>query len=138
MPTATIKNFLVLPLQKIDMVNLFKEALEKKEDTVFILNYEQLDKGKDAGGKSLGRYSNFKYKNRYEPVDLLLTGDWRGKFTLAVKEKNAEIFSQDEKDNKLHKRYGKDITGLDHISKQKLADVIKPYLGELFKKSLGL
>jgi hypothetical protein len=126
--TSEIKTFFVDPFRSLDLNKLFQNALEKSQDTVFILNYQQLDKGLDAKGKSLGRYRNFKYKNRYTPVDLLLTGAWRGKFTLGTHKDYAEVFSQDSKD----------IEGLSKQSEANLAEVIKPKLGEMIKKELGL
>lgn len=138
MATATLKNFFVLPLQGIDFVKLFKEALEKNEETVFELNKQQLDRGQDASGGSLGRYASFKYKNRFQPVDLLLTGEFRRKFTLQEGTKTAEVFSQDEKNDKLTKRYGKDIFGINKQYRGNLAEKIKPVLGELIKKAIGL
>jgi hypothetical protein len=135
---SQIKTFFVDPFRSLDLNKLFQNALEKSQDTVFILNYQQLDKGVDAKGKSLGRYRNFKYKNRYTPVDLLLTGAWRGKFTLGTHKDYAEVFSQDVKEDMLVKRYGKDIEGLSKQSEANLAEVIKPKLGEMIKKELGL
>lgn len=138
MPDTTLKNFLTAPLKKLDMKELFKQALEQNEDVVFDLNKQQLDSGRDAAGGSLGRYRSFKYKNRWEPVDLKLTGEFRRKFTLAEGKKTAEVFSQDEKNDKLVKRYGKDIFGISKQLQPNLAEAIKPVLGELIKKQLGL
>lgn len=138
MPETTIKNFIVAPLKKIDFTDLFKQALQQNEEKVFDLNKQQLDRGKDATGDSLGRYKNFRYKNRWEPVDLLRTGEFRRKLTLAESKKTAEVFSQDEKNDKLVKKYGKDIFGISKTYQPNLAEAIQPTLGELIKKQLGI
>lgn len=136
--TATLKNMFVLPFKNLDMYELFGKALEKHEEALFDLNRQQLDRGKDALGNSLGRYANFKYKGRFEPVDLLLTGEFRRKFTLQIGKKSAEIFSQDSRDEMLKKRYGKDIEGIPKTFQPNLAELVKPTLGELIKDKLGL
>lgn len=58
-------------VQAIDFaVNRHKEELED-------LNTQELDKGLDMEGKSLGSYKNIAYKGRINPVDLKKSGDWR-------------------------------------------------------------
>jgi hypothetical protein len=133
---ATIKDFLVLPLKQLDMEALIGEAMQEKDDPIMDLNKQQLDRGLDAKGNSLGRYKNFKYKNRFQPVDLKLKGDFRNKFTLAAGKKSAEIFSQDFKDKFLLKRYGKDIQGIPDQAKSNVAELIREPLGEKVKKNL--
>jgi hypothetical protein len=102
----------VEPLQDADPKYALMKALEQNEEAILDLNRQQLDRGLDARGNSLGKYKSFKYKNRWTPVDLKLTGAWRGKFTLQVKENESEIFSQDQKEEKLKAKYGKDIEGI--------------------------
>lgn len=138
MPETSLNNFLVAPLKKLDMVELFKQALEQNQDVVFSLNNQQLDRGIRADGSSLGRYKNFKYKNRWEPVDLKLTGEFRRKETLQEGNKNAEVFSQDQKNDMLVKKYGKDIFGISKQYQPNLAEAIEKTLGELIKKQLGI
>lgn len=87
-------------------------AIEKHEDAIMDLNRQQLDRGLDAKGDSLGRYKNFKYKGRWQPVDLKLHNDFRRKFTLQSDDKETIIFSQDVKAPWLEKRYGVDINGV--------------------------
>jgi hypothetical protein len=133
---ATIKDFLVLPLKEIDMEALIAETMQEKDDSIMDLNKQQLDRGLDAKGNSLGRYKNFKYKNRFQPVDLKLKGDFRNKFTMAAGKKSAEIFSQDFKDGFLVKHYGKDIQGIADQSKSNVAELIHDPMGEKYKKKL--
>jgi hypothetical protein len=99
-------------LEKARPVQALKGALTANEEKVLDLNRQQLDKGLDSEGRSLGKYKNFKYKGRFEPVDLKLTGAFRGAFTLKIDDQQTEIFSKDAKELKLVKRYGKDIFGV--------------------------
>lgn len=107
-----ITTLFTLPFELTDPKKALKDAIIKNEETILDLNRQQLDRGKDAKGDSLGKYKNFKYKNRWQPVDLKLTGDFRDKFSLQVDDKQTTIFSQDRKDDLLTKRYGKDIFGV--------------------------
>lgn len=132
----TVKDFLVRPFKDLDMQALIAEAMSEKDEPILDLNRQQLDRGLDAKGESLGRYKNFKYKNRYQPVDLKLKGDYREKFTLAAGKKSAEIFSQDFKDGFLKKRYGKDINGIAQPFKSNVAEIIRDPLGEKIKSKL--
>ena len=100
------------PLNAVDVLDCLKNAIRKNEDPIMNLNKQQLDRGLDATGKDLGKYANFKYKNRWRPVDLKLTGEFRDKFSLEVDDKGTEIFSQDSKEEKLKMRWGKDIFGI--------------------------
>lgn len=127
------------PLKAIDPAALVEQALEAKQLRILNLNRSQLDRGEDAKGKSLGQYKNFKYKNRFKPVDLKLTGEFHRKLTLSRSKgnrKQAEIFSQDEKAPALEKKYGKDIMGLTEESTERAAEIIKPELQRLFKEQL--
>ena len=115
-----------------------KEAIAANEDKILDLNRQQLDRGQDSQGRSLGRYANFKYKNRFEPVDLKLTGDFRNKFSLQIDDKQTEIFSQDVKEEKLKKRYGKEIFGISNTYLPNMQgliedDFVKHYQQQLLK-----
>lgn len=114
------------PLASAKPLEALKTAIEKNEDKIMDLNREQLDRGLDSAGKSLGKYANFKYKNRFQPVDLKLTGDFRDRFTLAVDDKQTIIFSQDVKDDDLRKRYGNDITGIADRDIERMQEIIEP------------
>lgn len=131
-----ISTVFVTPFKGIDMAMLLAKALESNDQEILDINRQQLDQGKDSKGASLGRYANFKYKNRWEPVDLKLTGDFREKFTLAPGKKSAEIFSQDRKNDILEKKYGKDIFGIAKPMLPNVGEIIKPTLKELFKEEV--
>ncbi len=124
------------PLKVPDMEKIIASSLEKHEQQIIDYNLQQLDRGLDAKGKSLGKYANFKYKNRYQPVDLKLTGEYRRKKTLTPGKKKAEMFSQDEKAPMLEKRYGKDIEGLNSQNLDNTSELIKPHMQRLFLLSL--
>lgn len=133
-----LKTFFVGPFKAIDMGELIGKAFENKAEQILDLNKQQLDAGRDAQGKSLGRYKNFKYKDRFEPVDLKLKGDYREAFTLNADRKKGEIFSQDWKAPILEKRYGKNIEGINSQNKPTAAEIIKPELGKLIKDKLKI
>jgi hypothetical protein len=105
------KDIFVKPFEETKPVKALVTAIERHEDSIMDLNRQQLDRGLDANGKSLGRYKNYNYKGRFQPVDLKLKGPFRNKFTLQSDEKKTEIFSQDVKAPWLEKRYGVDING---------------------------
>ena len=133
-----LQTIFILPFKSVDISKLIEKAMEKNEDRILDLNRRQLDSGLGADGKSIGRYKNFKYKNRWQPVDLLKTGEFRKKFTLSRSKgkKQAEIFSQDFKQPILEKRYGKEIQGLNAQNTQTAGDIIKPDMQEEFKTQL--
>lgn len=113
------------PFKGVKPIEALKDAISANEDRIMDLNRQQLDRGLDSEGRSLGKYANFKYKNRFQPVDLKLTGDFRNKFSLQIDDKQTEIFSQDEKETKLIKRYGKDIFGIPDTFIPNMQDIIE-------------
>lgn len=131
-----LESIFSLPFKSVDMEKIVQASLEKNEEQILDYNRQQLDQGLDAKGKSLGKYANFSYKNRYEPVDLKKTGSFRSKFTLGLKKKEGEIFSQDPKQDELTKRYGKDIEGLNNQNLDNTAILIQPHMQTLFLLSL--
>lgn len=114
------------------------EAMQRNEERILDLNRRQLDAGIGANGKSIGRYKNFRYKNRYEPVDLKLTGKFRNEFTLGISKKEAAIFSQDSKEAQLEKKYGKDIHGLTSTNEAVAGGIILEDMQRLFFQSLAI
>lgn len=122
------KGFFIEPLNRLDVESLIGEAVESNEDAATYLNERQLDIGIDAGGNSLGRYRNFSYKNRWEPVDLKLTGEFRRRFTLSSFKAETNITSTDSKTAKLERKYGGDIFGLTKQSLSIFGSVILDYL----------
>lgn len=109
-------------LKKMQPGKAMQVAVEKNEADIIAANNRQLDQGLDGAGKSLGRYKNFKYKNRFQPVDLRLTGDYRRKKTVTADVKKTEIFSQDWKEPILEKKYGKNIS---KVSPSAMQEIIK-------------
>lgn len=124
------------PFKELDLQQMVGAAMEEKDREILAVNKRQLNRGFDAKGDSLGRYKNFKYKGRFQPVDLYKTGDFWNKFTLTAGKRSAEIFSQDRKSPWLEKRYGKDIFGINSESKPKVEDLIFQPLGALIRKNL--
>jgi hypothetical protein len=130
------KDIFVKPFEETKPVKALVIAIERHEDAIMDLNRQQLDRGLDANGDSLGRYKNFKYKNRWQPVDLKLTGDFRRKFTLQSDEKETEIFSQDYKAKWLEKRFGVDINGVPSSLIPNMQDIIIDDFQEEYEKQL--
>lgn len=135
---SDLKTIFSDPFKGIKMEEVIAEAMHRNEESILNLNKRQLDSGIGADGKSIGRYANFAYKGRFEPVDLLLTGKFRNEFTLGIKKKQAEIFSQDSKEKQLEKKYGKDIHGLTSTNTGIAADIIKEDVQRIFFQSLAL
>lgn len=130
------KDIFVKPFEEPKPVKALVKAIEMHENEIMDLNRQQLDKGLNAKGNSLGRYKNFKYKGRYQPVDLKLTGEFRRKFTLQSDEKQTEIFSQDRKAPWLEKRYGVDINGVPATLIPNMQEIIIDDFQEEYEKQL--
>lgn len=120
------------------MADIISASLDKHAEQVMDYNKQQLDKGLDSKGKSLGEYRNFAYKKRFKPVDLKLTGSFRDKFTInrSKGKKQSEIFSQDEKQDDLVKRFGPDIQGLSFANLKNTGELIRPDVQRYFLLSL--
>lgn len=133
-----LSNIFTDPFKDIDITGIIDASIAKNEQQIIDYNLQQLDKGIDAKGKSLGRYRNFAYKNRFEPVDLKLTGEYRRKKTISKSKgkKQVEMFSQDIKADMLAKKYGKDIEGLTDQHIRDTGELIKPHMQTLFLLSL--
>jgi hypothetical protein len=131
-----LKTMFIYPFKGLDMNVIVQQAFITNEEKILDVNRQQLDQGKDAKGDSLGKYRNFKYKNRFEPVDLKLTGDFRNKMTMTEGKKSSEIFSQDQKNDKLVKRYGKDIFGINKQYQSNVAEIVRPTIGTIIKEKL--
>lgn len=130
----------VSPFVGLDIPDLIRQSFDAKEQDILKLNKDQMDGGIKADGSEIGRYRNYKYKNRFKPVDLKLKNDFRGDMFFRDKgnKRQGVISSDDKKTIKLEKKYGKDIFGLTDTNKQYAADLIKPILGRLIKeKTIG-
>lgn len=126
-----IEELFMSRLLRLQPAKAIQRAIENNEQAILDLNRQQLDRGQDADGKSLGRYRNFRYKGRFQPVDLKLTGDLRNKETIGVDDKKSEFFSQDWKDPVITKRYGKKVWGIQQQLLPNMQDIIRP---DLFKE----
>lgn len=111
------------PLDQLDrlmgmpMDAILGESVERHESDIVELNLQQLDRGLDSTGKSLGQYASVKYKNRLQPVDLLDTGAFRGSFGVDTQTGGFVMNSTDSKTGFLTTRYGPDIHGVPEADK---------------------
>jgi hypothetical protein len=130
-----IVNLFMTPLKKINPAKALMVAIGSNEQGILRLNDQQLDRGLDADGKSLGKYKNYKYKNRFEPIDLKLTGEFRRKESIGVDEKKTEFFSQDWKAPMIEKRWPKAL-GLTFQNLVIMGEIIKPDFDREVKNQL--
>jgi hypothetical protein len=123
--TQTLETLFVLPLDLMQPLPSLKKAIEKNDEVFIQANRQQMDRGLTSKSKSIGRYKRFSYKDRFEPVDLLKEGPFRGKMTVQVSDTETEIFSQDIKNDKLVAKYGEDIFGVPRELLPTVADALK-------------
>jgi len=102
-----------------------EQAVQAHERDIVDLNKQQLDAGINANGASLGEYSSIKYKGRKKPVDLLLTGAFRGGFNVDPETGGFVVNSTDPKAAFLDKRYP-DNRGLTDENTAVTAQIILP------------
>lgn len=100
-------------------------AVAVHESEIVKLNTDQLDAGINANGQSLGEYSSIKYKGRKKPVDLLLTGAFRGGFSVDPDTGGFLINTTDPKAAFLDKKYP-DNRGLTDENTGTVAELILP------------
>lgn len=122
-----------------------QSTIKENEQALLDLNKQQLFKGEDSRGQSLGRYKSKKYaafKSMLNPnnvVDLFLTGLFYAKFYIKRYLFPIEISSRDSKTSMLIKRRGKFIFGLNQESKGIYSQrVVREGLLKFWKKSLRL
>lgn len=127
-------NIFFAPLEQKKPVEALKAAIVKNAEAILELNRQQLDRGLDSAGKSLGKYKNFNYKKRWAPVDLLLKGPFRGKMFITVDDNATTIDSKDFKRDILVKRKGEDIFGVPKQLVDSVAAIIEPDFTENFRK----
>jgi len=127
-------NIFFAPLARKKPAEALKDAIVKNADAILDINRQQLDRGLDSAGKSLGKYKNFNYKKRWAPVDLLLKGPFRRKMFLTVDNKQTTIDSEDFKRDILVKRKGKDIFGVPKQLVDNVAAIIEPDFTENFRR----
>ncbi|MGF7219088.1 hypothetical protein GGR92_005268 [Spirosoma lacussanchae] len=123
-------------LASIPLERVLDSTIERNETVITDLNRDQLDKGLDSNGKSLGQYSSVKYKGRLRPVDLLDTGAFRGSIYTDPFGSGFSISATDEKTEKLTNRYGPDILGISEADQQRVAGFLADALINHLRQSL--
>lgn len=126
----------ILPFDFANPLDALKRSIENNQDEIMDLNRQQLDRGLDSQGKSLGKYANFSYKGRFQPVDLKLTGDYRNEFSIQIDDRQTEIFSQNWKEAILKLRYGKDINGVPAPLMDNMGEIVRRDFIADYKKQL--
>ncbi len=137
-----------------DMLNTFIKASEKLPQTtieqaksyeaeIIDLNTEQLFTGLDANKQAITpsyRPLTITIKRQKgQPtnrVTLKDTGDFYDGFEVRFDKEYFAIFSNDDKAEKIERKYGKDIFGLDQDAMFEIAQNIKPDLQKAFRKQI--
>lgn len=135
----------VKALRRIKVEDLALEATEKFKEEILDLNTEeQLFKGVDAQGQSLGEYSPFTVEIKEakgQPTDRVTLkdeGDFYNSLFTNTDRFPVKIDSKDPKRNELVERFGTDILGLTGENKDKIVDdQIKEDTQDRFKASVS-
>ena len=99
-------------LSKINIFQSIDYTININKDKLIKANQDYLRRGQDSKGISLGEYANFKYKKRFEPVDLYLTGDFYSSFDVISNNGKVDVVASDWKTDKLKSKYGDNILGV--------------------------
>lgn len=118
----------LLGLQRINCNLAVAEAISENKEIMLKPNDTQLDKGLDSTSADLGEYKNFKYKNRFRPVDLLLTGEFRNTEDVITGNDEAVYIDLDSKTESLMTRYGENIIGLPDTEFENTAQQLAPFV----------
>jgi hypothetical protein len=118
----------LLNLSRIDGNFAVAEAINENKEVVLQPNDAQLDKGLDSKGVDLGEYKNFKYKGRFRPVDLLLTGEFRDEEDVITDNTEFIYIDTDPKTESLMTRYGENIIGLPDTEFESTAQRLAPFV----------
>lgn len=127
-------NQVISKLQKrVDAYPKFieEEAIDSSkefEEETIDANTAKLDQGIDTNGTSLGTYASIAYKGRLQPVDLKLTGDFRGGIEGRYGKKEFELIGTDSKTDELQDKYGEPIIGVPNDFLPELVSLITPDL----------
>jgi hypothetical protein len=114
-------------LRKVDLEEVARKAVADNDSLVIDMNTSQLMEGKDSEGNDLAPYRNPDYaafKATLNPkgvTDLKLSGDFHRGFFLRKQQFPMTIESQDYKEERLTKKYGEQIFGLNQENKEELA-----------------
>lgn len=136
MAKINVKSVFYDKLRALKPVRALQKAIIKNADAISDLNRQQLDKGLDSEGKSLGKYARFNYKGRWQPVDLKLKGPFRREFYVEPDEKKTEIKSTDWKESILIKMYGRNIHGVPKYLIPNMGHIVLADFINEFKKQL--
>jgi len=112
-------------------------ALKKYKKDIEEANKSKLLKGIDTEGKSLGRYKNFEYKQRFTPVDLKLTGDFHNSIKAEFSKTDFVIEAIDFKTKFLEKKYGENIVGISDVELLELVDLELPPIMQKLKNDIS-
>lgn len=117
------------------------ELTKEYKAEIIDMNTAQLEKGKEATGLSITPdYTPFTVRikrSKGQPTDRVTlrdTGDFYKDFNIIFKPTHFLIFSDDEKEEKLERKYGKEIFGLADENLQDLIELVKPDLIQYFRK----
>lgn len=122
---------------------VIETAKEFKAEILDLNTEEQLfQKGEDGQGRPITpAYTRFtvQYKRAVgQPTDRVTlkdTGDFHDSFKIRFNKKDFAIFATDQKTQKLERKYGKDITGLNNKSMRELAEMMRDdFTNELRKQ----
>lgn len=125
-------------VKSFDIITATAEIMKENEQDVVELNRQQLLQGLTAENDLVGEYRSVGYaiqKERMNPkagfgnVDLKFTGEFYTGFSLIIDGNQYLIFSVNWKTNKLVKKYGDGIFGLNDESRRKLwTDIVRQKL----------
>jgi hypothetical protein len=127
-----------LGLQRIRINDAIADAVTENRQGIAGLIREQLDDGEDGTGRSLGQYSNIKYKGYLRPVNLNLTGEWRGDIDVIADNNALNIVNLGYKTGYLVKRYTENILKLSSESETKAAVLLEGDVVRNIEKQLGI
>lgn len=115
----------LLNLGRIDINQCIMDSVISNEDKILLLNKEQMDKGTGSDDQDFGDYKKFKYKDRFKPIDLKLTGDFRDSERIEATRGYLLFVDQNYKTPFLNKRFGS-ILGLTDQNIDRTAQLILP------------
>jgi len=124
-----------------DVEGITIELSKEYKAEIIDMNTAQLEDGKEATGQSISpgyRPLTIRIKReKGQPtnkVTLKDTGEFHKQFDLVFFPTSFVIVSDDDKAQKLERKYGKDIYGLNEKNLQELIDLVKPDLIKHFRK----
>lgn len=130
---------LIRKFQKLKERNFPYEYVRDNKEFVVELNRQQLRQGiKSDGAEVTPYYKNFNYKRREKPVDLYLQGDFYRSFRVVLADDGFYIEARDSKTDRLLKKYGAEVLGINFKSLQILRTTFYLYLQKELRRELNL